>query len=398
MPGDDVLPLDNRTVQLLPEPEDPGMMTVIDRDAPGYDQTPPRLIHSHSSEKSWRGAALVVLLAALVFAYPTIESILFGPLIPTSEWAFEDTGIRTLQSQGLDGSGVHICIVDTGIDLTHPALSEINLDGFLDLVGSDPEGPPIEYGEDHHGTMMAGILLSSGAFEGAATGVTLSVAAALGPTGYSIKDGAVGEAVEWCWKTQQADIISLSLGGEADPSIAIGGPTVTSVEDALESGVVVVAAAGNQGENSSDVSTPASIEQVIAVGATDRYGSSWKDTSRGSPSLNGEQRENPNLKPEISAPGEDIISTNDPSLSIPYASSSGTSVSTVFVVGSLALIMEKHMSELNEYKETKGSELYLDLIKNSLQQSMVEEKHDSRSGYGLLDAVSWERNIANSLP
>ena len=392
------MPLDTRTVQLLPEPEDPGMMTVIDRDAPGYDQTPPRLIRSHSSEKSWRGAALVVLLAALVFSYPTIESILFGPLIPTSEWAFEDTGVRTLQSQGLDGSGVHICIVDTGIDLSHPALSEINLGGFLDLVGSDPEGPPIEYGDDHHGTMMAGILVSSGAFEGAATGVTLSVAAALGPTGYSIKDGAVGEAVEWCWKTQQADIISLSLGGEADPSIAIGGPTVTSVEDALESGVVVVAAAGNQGENSSDVSTPASIEQVIAVGATDRYGSPWKDTSRGSPSLNGEQREDPNLKPEITAPGEDIISTNDPSLSIPYASSSGTSVSTVFVVGSLALIMEKHMSELNEYKETNGSELYLDLIKNSLQQSMVEEKHDSRSGYGLLDAVSWERKIADSLP
>jgi serine protease AprX len=353
---------------------------------------------SHSNEKSWRGAALVVLLAALVFAYPTIESILFGPLIPTSEWAFEDTGIRTLQSQGLDGSGVHICIVDTGIDISHPALSEVNLGGFLDLVGSNPEGPPIEYGEDHHGTMMAGILVSTGAFEGAATGATLSVAAALGPTGYSIKDGAVGEAVEWCWKTQQADIISLSLGGEADPNIAIGGPTVTSVEDALEAGVIVVAAAGNQGENSSDVSTPASIEGVIAVGATDRYGSPWKDTSRGSTSLNGEQREDPNLKPEISAPGEDIISTNDPSLSIPYASSSGTSVSTVFVVGSLALIMEKNQLELIEYKESNGSELYIHLIKNTLQQSMMEGMHDSRSGYGVLDAVSWEINISDSLP
>ena len=392
------MPLDTRTVQLLPEPEDPGMMTVIDRDAPGYDETPSRRMPSHSNEKSWRGAALVVLLAALVFAYPTIESILFGPLIPTSEWAFEDTGIRTLQSQGLDGSGVHICIVDTGIDISHPALSEVNLGGFLDLVGSNPEGPPIEYGEDHHGTMMAGILVSTGAFEGAATGATLSVAAALGPTGYSIKDGAVGEAVEWCWKTQQADIISLSLGGEADPNIAIGGPTVTSVEDALEAGVIVVAAAGNQGENSSDVSTPASIEGVIAVGATDRYGSPWKDTSRGSTSLNGEQREDPNLKPEISAPGEDIISTNDPSLSIPYASSSGTSVSTVFVVGSLALIMEKNQLELIEYKESNGSELYIHLIKNTLQQSMMEGMHDSRSGYGVLDAVSWEINISDSLP
>ncbi len=75
-----------------------------------------------------------MFIAALIFVYPTIESILFGPLIPTSEWAFEETGVRSLQSQGLDGSGVHICIVDTGIDLSHPALSEVNFGGFLDLV------------------------------------------------------------------------------------------------------------------------------------------------------------------------------------------------------------------------------------------------------------------------
>ena len=80
--------------------------------------------------------------------------------------------------------------------------------------------------------MMAGILFSDGAFTGVSSGATLSVAAALGPTGYSVKDGAVGEAVEWCWRTQGADIISLSLGGEADPSMAIGGPTVTSVQHA----------------------------------------------------------------------------------------------------------------------------------------------------------------------
>lgn len=373
------------------------MMTVIDRDAPGYDQSPHFQMPALHQERSWRGPALVVFIGALIFVYPIIESILFGPLIPTSEWAFEETGVRSLQSQGLDGSGVHICIVDTGIDLSHPAFSEVNFGGFLDLVGPDSEGPPMEYGDDHHGTMMAGVIVSTGAFQGVAVGVTLSVAAALGPTGYSVKDGAVGEAVEWCWKTQEADIISLSLGGEADPNIAIGGPTVTSVTDALESGVLVVAAAGNLGENSSDVSTPASIERVIAVGATDRYGSAWKDTSRGSPSLNGEQRIDPHMKPEISAPGENIISTHDPELGIPYASSSGTSVSTVFVAGSLALILQKHQSELIEYQKENGTNSFIDLIKNSLNNSVDSENHDSRTGYGFLDAVSWERKIASSL-
>ena len=76
-------------------------------------------MRSPPNERSWRGFALVVFLAIIVLAYPMIESILFGPLIPTSEWAFEESEIRSLQSQGIDGSGVHICMVDTGIDISH---------------------------------------------------------------------------------------------------------------------------------------------------------------------------------------------------------------------------------------------------------------------------------------
>ena len=57
------MPLDNSNVQLLPEPSEPGMMTVIDRDAPGYDEIPSRLMRSPPNERSWRGFALVVFLA-----------------------------------------------------------------------------------------------------------------------------------------------------------------------------------------------------------------------------------------------------------------------------------------------------------------------------------------------
>ena len=89
------MPLDNSNVQLLPEPSEPGMMTVIDRDAPGYDETPSRLLRSAPNERSWRGFAVVVFLAIIVLAYPMIESILFGPLIPTSEWAFDESEIRS---------------------------------------------------------------------------------------------------------------------------------------------------------------------------------------------------------------------------------------------------------------------------------------------------------------
>jgi subtilisin family serine protease len=380
-------------VQFLPEPDEPGMMTVIDRDAPGYDKIPARDFRSNYSNRSWRGPTMVVIIALLVFSYPIIESILFGPLIPSSEWAFEDTNIRDLQSEGLDGSDVHICMVDTGIDLSHPALSQVNLSGFLDLVGSNPDGVPTEYGEDFHGTMMAGILVSTGAFTGISTGSTLSVAAALGPTGYSVDDGAVGKAIEWCWKTQRADIISLSLGGEADPRIEIGGPSVTAVEDALEAGVIVVAAAGNQGINSTDVSTPSSIQRVIAVGATDRSGSVWVDSSKGAEEMSGEIRVDPHKKPEVTAPGKDIISTNDPTFSVPYATSSGTSVSTVFVAGTLALILQKHGVIIDEYESKNGELAMIDMIKSSLVESMADNNHDSRGGYGQLNATSWSMKI-----
>ena len=149
--------------------------------------------------------------------------------------------------------------------------------------------------------------------------------------------------------------------------------------------------------NSSDVSTPASIRQVIAVGAIDRGGIVWEDTSKGAISMDGEIRGDPHKKPEISAPGVNVISTNDPEFSIPYASSSGTSVSTVFVVGSLALILQKHGVQLEQYEEANGSASKIELVKESLRQSMIGDTHNPRTGYGNLNALSWEQNIGNSL-
>ena len=394
--------LDGRRVELLPEPDEPGMMTVIDREAPGYEPytssvESPLSVPQGSPFQTWRSGILIVVLSILVLSYPLVESILFGPLVPTSEWAFEETELRDLQDIGLDGSGIHVCMVDTGVDRSHPALIDAKFGGFLDLVNPE-NGDFIDHGIDYHGTMMAGLLIAEGAFQGGAPGVTLSVAAALGPTGYSIDDDAVGQAIDWCWRVQKADIISLSLGGEADPSMAISGPTVSAVEDALASGAYIVAAAGNRGENSSDVSIPGAIEGVISVAASTRTGDIWVDASRGSEVFEGETRSNPNLKPEIASPGQDIISTNNPELGVPYASSSGSSVSTVFVTAALALILEAHGEKLQLIEEQSVEEAR-DVLKTALMQSANSdyEGHDNRLGYGVLDALDWERSVAESL-
>ena len=131
--------------------------------------------------------------------------------MPDSEWAYEDTGIRDLQSSGTLGEGVKVCIVDTGIDSNHPDLSKINLVGFRDFYQTDNEEVK-DIGYDKHGTLMSGLLVADGNFLGAAPGVSLSVAIGLGPDGKSANERMVSQAIRWCRISQDADIISLAWG------------------------------------------------------------------------------------------------------------------------------------------------------------------------------------------
>ena len=122
----------------------------------------------------------------------------------------------------------------------------------------------------------------------------------------------IAQAIRWCRITQESDIISLSLGTEPGTVFSNSSQTVEAVQESLDSGIFVVAAAGNSdpGGNESDVSSPASIEGVIAVGAHDSNGNPWKDSASGSTTnpQSGMEREFPNQKPEILAPGVDMLS------------------------------------------------------------------------------------------
>ena len=120
---------------------------------------------------------------------------------PTSEWAFEDSGARDLQELGYSGEGVRVCMVDTGIENTHPDFSDVELE-FKDFI--DGSTDPKDRGNLAHGTMMAGILVSDGHFKGVAPNVVLGMAAALGDDGEGGNSGdqnVVSSAIEWCWKT-----------------------------------------------------------------------------------------------------------------------------------------------------------------------------------------------------
>ena len=224
------------------------------------------------------------------------------------------------------------------------------------------------------------------------------MAAALGDDGEGGNSGdqnVVASAIDWCWKTFDADIISLSLGGESDPNATRDGPTTNAVRQAIANGVYVVAAAGNDGGSEDDgrVATPSNVNEAISVAAIDESGEIWEGSSLGeSEDSDGESRQNPHQKPEISAPGVSVIST---AFDGEYYSSTGTSDATVFVSGILALILEAE-PDLRD----PDTQCILDVktaLMNSANPLVDGVEHDSRWGYGAIDGESWLQEIRTSV-
>ena len=400
-------------LELMPEPEDPRLLTTVDPRAPGYpgsaygitDEEARRLRWPLDPLKEalwpWGAVFFSIGTVALLLAWPFVDSYL-APLLPDSEWAYETTGIRELQDAGLTGEGVSGCIVDAGLDILHPDLSDINIVGFRDFFDEGNQEIK-DIGSEYHGTMMTGILASNGTFLGAAPEASISIALALGPEGSSGQQDRVSLAIRWCRITQEADIISLSLGSDPGQGMGIETETVTAVQEALDEGIFVIAAAGNTGADSSDVSVPANIEGVIAVGAYRSSGTIWSDSASGSDidPYTGQSREYPHQQPEIIAPGVNIFSTASTELDPPYAYSSGTSDSTVFVTGALALILEQFGDEIAGEDGKIDSE-EMALVKRALANSANQESssagnHSSRLGYGSLDAMEWANQLSFQL-
>ncbi len=402
-------------LELLPEPEEPRMLTTIDSDAPGYPGEAYGISDEEARELRWPASPLREILwpwGAITFAFGVVFMLLIwphinaylSPILPETEWAYETTGIRELQDAGLDGSGVHVCIVDTGIDATHPDFSNLTLAGFRDFYEGEHDLVR-DVGEDSHGTMMAGLLVANGKFYGAAPGVDLSIALALGPSGTSGQEDRVAQAIRWCRITQKADIISLSLGSDPGDGMGIQSETVLAVQEALDAGIFIVAAAGNTGDDTSisDVSVPANMQGVIAVGVSTRSGNVWSNSANGSmvDPYTQENRSYPNQKPEVSAPGVLLFSTTSTQIEPPYAYSTGTSDSTVLVTGALALILELYGTALAGDDGVIDAE-EMEMVKRSLASSCDKSgtdgsPHDVRGGYGFLDAVQWASDIAFEL-
>ena len=393
-------------VEFIPEPTDHRILSAADTATIGHQEgwrgevlgwSPrPVPVVSRPRRTGQRVINVGIFLILIMVLWAIWRSqLLFIEIPPAkSEWAFEDSGVRDLQSMGYTGEGIRVCMVDTGIDVSHPDLENTDL-VFKDFITGSSD--VTDHGALAHGSMMAGILVSNGYLTGVAPSVTLGMAAALGDDGQGGNSGdqnIVSSAIEWCWKSFRADIISLSLGGESEGNASTDGPTSTAVSQALANGVYVVAAAGNDGGDEDDgmVATPSNVENVISVAALDVSGEVWEGSSLGYLNENNStEMDNPHKKPEISAPGVAIIST---AYKDEYYSSTGTSDATVFISGILALILEAEPSLASP------SPTCIVQVKTALMNSAMplEEgiDHHPRWGYGAVSGVDWLEEIRSS--
>ncbi len=276
-------------------------------------------------------------------------------------------GANELWENGINGSGVKVAILDTGIDPTNPDFIFSN--GTTKIIANKSFVPGESVQDLHgHGTHVAGIIGGLGNYlsyiKGVAPGAEFIVAKVLSNEGFGYDDWIIS-GMEWAI-SQGADIISMSLGGTAYPMYD---PLVAAVDEAFKEGVLMVIAAGNEGPSEFTIDSPGVAEGALTVGALDTTlaNPSIADFSSVGPAING------TLKPDVVAPGVNIISDRakgtymDMPASYYHVFGSGTSMATPHVSGFAALTLELLKDEgilnyaLNVLNLTK-SELLKDVI------------------------------------
>jgi len=334
-----------------------------------------------------RAAILAAILVTGAFAGLAAAGLMdpatfFGPHVARSDWAFAMTGARDLNARGLTGKGITVCLVDSGIDVLHPDFAHLHLVAWKDFVNLrlDP------YDDNGHGTAMAGLIVASGSLHGVAPDVSLIVVKVINSAGFG-SSSAVADGIRFCVDpfgdaTRGADIISVSLGSKAPLFVATD--VSLTAQWALDRGVILVASAGNDGGmfDDGDVESPGFVSLAIAVGAVDASGRIASFSSIGS-SVN---RTDPNLKPELTAPGVQLISTAP---GAHYVTTTGTSGATALAAGIVALLLQAH-PELRPGGSVGSANVLA--LKWALARSAAVRPgqampHDSYYGYGVIDGL-----------
>jgi major intracellular serine protease len=250
------------------------------------------------------------------------------------------------------GKGVVVAVIDTGCQTDHPDLQSRIIDGRN--FTTDYSGDSANYSDNNgHGTHVAGTIaaiLDNKGVVGVAPEANLLVLKVLSGSGsgnYEWIINAIHHAIEWEGSNgEKVAVISMSLGGPQDvPELH------EAIKRALDHEILVVCAAGNEGDDQEDTverSYPGSYNEVVQVGAVDLHGKIAPFT-------------NTNDEIDLVAPGVNILSTF---IEGKYARLSGTSMSTPHIVGAAALLI--NLSEKEFKRKLTEPEIYAQLIKRTV--------------------------------
>ncbi|MGD6817439.1 S8 family peptidase [Metabacillus sp. 84] len=277
-----------------------------------------------------------------------------------------------LWEQGVKGKAAVIAILDTGCDSSHPDLKDRIIGGK-----SFVEGDEGDYSDSHfHGTHVAGTVaasLNGQGVTGAAPEAQLLILKVLGDDGSGSYEGitdAIRYAAEWKGENgETVRVISMSLGGPEDvPELH------EAIRDAVAKQILVVCAAGNEGdgrEETSEQAYPGFYKEVVQVGAINEK----KELADFS---------NTNDEIDLVAPGVNILSTYPGGK---YAKLSGTSMSTPHASAAAALLIQKEEKEFG--RALTEPEVYAQLCKNTV--SIGLSKKAEGNGLVFLRASEQER-------
>ncbi|GAA1370586.1 type VII secretion-associated serine protease mycosin [Streptomyces beijiangensis] len=307
-------------------------------------------------KRVWSATGVVALTGALLLTSAPIAS---ADYIRDKQWYLDVVSAQKVWAE-TQGQGVKVAVVDTGVDGSQPDLTGQLVGGVnVTTASGGPDKDPVG-----HGTSMASLIAGHGHGPGNSSGITgLAPKAKIIPVRASLKEEGGLDVKTWAQGIRYAvdhgaSVINLSFGDHnGDP----GSDGAKAIAYAQEHDVVVLAATGNDG---TEVSYPAALPGVVAVGAVDQSLNIWGNSNHGSGVT-------------LTAPGVDIASVN-PNVSSGYAEASGTSDATALVSATAALVRSK-------YPDLTAGQVINRLIKSAKPAGTASAtKADEFYGYGII--------------